>query len=260
LLSDTLILFTSDHGELLGDHKSFSKVSGYEPSIRVPLIVAGPGLEGQGALSDEWVTLYDVAPTLYGFAGVAPPAGTRLLGQSLFSERDAIRRRDRVFFEMGTGDGPASFVGVRTHEWKYTFHHAGGLRQLFDLRADPHELRNLCLGDAAPEHRRRAAELHRSLLDWNADQGFASRVENGDFKVLPPGPVWFDRNSQYDQWIDYLPDAERRGLWSEARAVYEAIKNERYTDPAELDLEFWEQHRTPGCIAELERLLGRRLR
>jgi hypothetical protein len=87
-----------------------------------------------------------------------------------------------------------------------------------------------------------------------------SRIANGDFVVVPEPPLWPDRNAQREDFVDNLPDAEKAALWSEARSVYEAIKDEPHLDVADLDLEFWELRRGKGCIAELEQLMGRKLR
>jgi len=260
LLKDTLIVFTADHGEMLGDHLSFGKVSGYEPSIRVPLIAACPEMSGCGELTDNLATLYDVAPTVYDYTGVAPPPQNELVGASLLAEREAVRTRERVFFEIGDGTGAAGNLGVRTRDWKYVFYHAGGLEQLFDLRNDPHELDNLCLQPLTPEHCAVRDELHDALLAWNVEYGLPSRVEGGDFRAAPAVPIPPDRNAQYEEWVDLLPESEKAQLWSEARNVYEVLKHERHVDPADLDLEFWEARRGQGCIAELERLFGRQLR
>ncbi|MCG2660192.1 MAG: sulfatase-like hydrolase/transferase [Kiritimatiellae bacterium] len=260
LLDNTLIIFTADHGDLLMDHLSFNKVCGYDPSIRVPFIAACPAVCGSDHVSSDFVTLYDVAPTIYEYTGVPSPCQNSMAGKSLLSGRSDLRQRERVFFEIGDGNHLSNFVGVRTRKWKYVFYHAGPLRQLFDLENDPHELHNLMLQPMAPEQKAVVQELHQSLLRWNMDHGLSSRVESGDFRCLERPPVPDDRNSQYDEWVDKLIPEENNELWSEARSVYEAIKDEPSLDPAELDLEYWEKQRGPGCIAELEQLMGRKLR
>jgi len=258
ILDETLILFTSDHGEMLFDHLTIGKVLAYDPSIRVPLIAAGPGMQNAGELSDDFVTLLDVAPTVYAFTGVEPPAGNILAGESLLDDRREIRRREAVFSENSNGP-EGGFVCIRTRKWKYAFYHFDGLRQLFDLEKDPHELHNLLL-DPQPGHQETARKLHARLLAWTREQSVDSRIQDGDFVVTKPSPIPPDRNSQYEEFIDNLPDDEKAALWSEARSVYEAIKDEPELDVAELDLEYWESKRGPGSIAELEALLGRKLR
>ena len=71
MLDNTVIIFTSDHGEMLGDHGLFQKQVPYEPSIHIPLIVAGPGI-AQGKESDALVDMYDLNPTICALANVVP--------------------------------------------------------------------------------------------------------------------------------------------------------------------------------------------
>lgn len=258
LMDDTLIFFTADHGEMLYDHLTVGKFLSYEPSIRIPFIVAGPGMSGAGKPSDDFVTLYDIAPTVYEFTGIAPPVGNELAGTSLLGDRTAVHKREEVFTEIGDGTDDG-FVCIRNRKWKYTFYHFYGLRQLFNLENDPHELKNLLL-NPDQEQTRIATELHQKLLAWSREHSVDSRIVNGDFAVAKAWPVWPDRNAQREDFVDNLPQEEKSALWSEARSVYEAIKEEPHLDVADLDLEFWELRRGKGCIAELEGLMGRKLR
>ena len=68
MLENTYIIYSSDHGEMLGDHGLYTKSTAYEASLRVPLIVAGPGIEGN-RVSDELVELIDVNPTICDLVG-----------------------------------------------------------------------------------------------------------------------------------------------------------------------------------------------
>lgn len=259
LLDDTLIVMTADHGEMLFDHLSTGKCVAYDPSIRVPFIVAGPGMADPGSCADDCVSHLDFAPTVYEFTGVEPPAGTPLAGASLLGERRQVRERDALFSEIGEGAN-GGFVCIRTRRWKYAFYHQGGRRQLFDLDNDPHELDNL-LVSAPGDHEAAAADLHRRLREWCEAHSTPSRfAADGEFVVVEEPPVPADRNNQTDRFEQNLTVEESARLWSEARSVYEAIKDEPCLDPADLDLEFWERKRGPGCIAELESLLGRKLR
>jgi arylsulfatase A-like enzyme len=149
---NTLVVFTSDHGEMLGDRRRFSKYCLYEGSVRVPLMVAGPGIPAhlRGTADDRPAELVDVLPTLLSVAGEATPPdfpGANLLAEPV---------RSGCFTEMhGTGyekvqKAPAYMW--RTRDWKLITYVPGdvsgaGLRgargELYDLRADPHEHQNL---------------------------------------------------------------------------------------------------------------------
>ena len=80
---DTYVIFSSDHGELAGEHRQFYKMSPYEPSVRVPLIISGPGI-CRGAGVDALTSLVDIHPTLLDMAGLEQPGG--LDGHSLLPE------------------------------------------------------------------------------------------------------------------------------------------------------------------------------
>ncbi|UJP09969.1 arylsulfatase [Microbacterium sp. KUDC0406] len=160
---DTYILFTSDHGDMLGDHHLWRKGYPYEGSARVPMILAGPTIDAQ-QVSDEIVELRDVMPTLLACAGVPVPEDVD--GRDLGS---AVARRDAAPWTgqpAPAGERPAavpsavlpddephlhgehialghSMQWIRTGRWKYVWLSASGAEQLFDLVADPHERHDL---------------------------------------------------------------------------------------------------------------------
>jgi arylsulfatase A-like enzyme len=259
LIDKTLIIFTADHGEMLGDHQTFDKSLAYESSIRVPMIVVDPRTDNPGEASKDFAGLADVAPTIYEFTGIEPPKQCPLAGSSLLGERQAVRKRDAMFFEHGEGKDKCSFIAVRTKKWKYAYYPAGALRQLFDLANDPNELENLLL-EPKEEDKQTAELLHKRLLAWHKEHGIDSWIENGDFPAVERPDIPLDRNAQYEEYFDRIPEEERKGLWSHARCVYEATKNEKEIDLADLDLEYWESKFGPGAIEELESLTGRKLR
>ncbi len=140
-LARTLILFTSDNGFFHGEHRvPAGKVLVYEPSIRVPLILRGPGVP-EGAHRGQLVTNADLAPTILDAAGAH--AGRIEDGRSLFP---LLRGRGRqwgrdLFIEGGDG-GPAPFDALRTYRYLYA-EYSTGERELYDLRSDPDELQSL---------------------------------------------------------------------------------------------------------------------
>ena len=138
-LEDTLMVFTSDNGYLLGEHRvPAGKVLPYEPSIRVPLLMRGPGI-ARGSVRRDLVWNGDLAPTILDAAGAQAPVA--LDGRSLLAPPDP--RRD-VLLEgppaRGT-NGLPRFTGLRTDRYTYV-EHLRGARELYDLRADPDQLRN----------------------------------------------------------------------------------------------------------------------
>jgi arylsulfatase A-like enzyme len=137
----TLILFTSDHGEMLGDHHLWAKSLPYEGSSHVPFFITGRNLPLQSAACDELVCLEDIVPTVLDMCGVNVPdalAGP-LEGKSLapILRGKPLRVRDRLFGECDNNhfvlQGPHKYCWfARTHE-----------EQLFDLSTDPYETRDI---------------------------------------------------------------------------------------------------------------------
>ncbi|MCD6352034.1 MAG: sulfatase-like hydrolase/transferase, partial [Armatimonadetes bacterium] len=170
---NTLVIFTSDHGDYCGDHWAFYKYGGlYDSIIRVPLVLRWPaGLgdlslrsaparsqaaanrgtsspgAGKGLAVEELVSIMDLAPTLLEAAGVeGPPMDGRSLLPLVAGQVDDWRR------ELVVEGGPAQ--ALITPEWKYIAWR-GGTEELYDRLADPHDLYNLG-SDPALEQRRHA--------------------------------------------------------------------------------------------------------
>ncbi len=151
-LENTVIVFTSDHGDCLGDHHQVYKFSSHYDSVaRVPLVLAGPGVEALG-VRDPLVESIDLGPTFLQMAGLAPLEGAsgRAL-QPLLSGEDA-ELHDCVFSEH------AARVMARTTEWKLVLYLGQDYGELYDLRDDPDELNNLYDNAGAQEARRLMVE------------------------------------------------------------------------------------------------------
>ena len=132
---DTVIIFSSDHGEMLGDHGRYDKTLPYEGALRIPLIVSGPGLP-ENQVSDALVELNDLNPTICEMAGLPeqPDIDARSIMPVLTGETD-IHREAAVA-------GLREFRLIRTHTHKLIDNHSGET-ELYDLVADPHELNNI---------------------------------------------------------------------------------------------------------------------
>ncbi|MEO2006721.1 MAG: sulfatase/phosphatase domain-containing protein, partial [Candidatus Poribacteria bacterium] len=150
-LDNTIILFHSDHGELLGDHGLIFKGSRFfEGAVHVPLIFACPQRFQTELHSDALVELVDLAPTLLDAAGVERYEGMqgRSLWPLLTGESPADTHRDDVYCEyynaMPTHKDPAAHATmVRTRTHKLVAMHGTEPGELYDLVADPGETRNL---------------------------------------------------------------------------------------------------------------------
>lgn len=159
LADDTYVVFTSDHGEMLGDHTMWRKGYPYEGSARIPLLLSGPDLPA-GQVVDDVVELRDLMPTLLSLAGVHSPAGIDGLDLRASWQRDdaeedrdaetndededaeAAPLREHLHGEHTLGDG-LSMQWIRTGRWKYVWLSHDGTEQLFNLSQDPHECEDL---------------------------------------------------------------------------------------------------------------------
>lgn len=163
----TLIVFTSDHGEGLGAHRWTGKMMFYEEEAAVPLLVSWKGVIPAGRIdSKHLVSTLDVLPTICDYAGVKPPAVVR--GQSLrpVIEHPDLPGHECVVSEMCQA-GQRSFM-VRTARFKYSvFPAAGAAPQelLFDMEADPGEMKNLAGEPSLEAERERGRRL---LAQWKA--------------------------------------------------------------------------------------------
>lgn len=149
---NTLVVFISDHGEMLGEHGVFGKCLMYEGSVRVPCLLKWPGHLPQGVVLSELVAGVDLMPTLLDLAGV--PLSASVHGRSIASDVCAGREPSArpVLSEIASFPGIydpqsddrelAHTVMIRDENWKY-IRHRSSFDELYDLESDPGELNNL---------------------------------------------------------------------------------------------------------------------
>ena len=146
---DTVIIFTADHGEMLGDHGLIQKgCRFYEGLVRVPLIVSWPGRVREGVVSSALVELMDLAPTVLDVAGMRVPSA--MAGKSLLPllEGKVPPDKHREFVRCEYFDAldrpDASFATMyRDDRYKLVVYHGHNLGELYDLQEDPGEFDNL---------------------------------------------------------------------------------------------------------------------
>lgn len=193
LLENTVVVYTSDHGELAGEHGLWWKNSWHEASARVPLIVQTPAQRQAAAPSarlDTPVSLADLFPTLCGLAGIEPPPGLdgRDLSGSIASGQepaDAPVFVDNPLPRWGEG---AEHRIVREGRYKYVGFRGIGPDLLFDLEADPLEQRNLVERGTAEEQA--TGQRLRALIDrtWDFDAAEAQRQQDAEALRQHPLP------------------------------------------------------------------------
>lgn len=143
LAADTITFVLADHGEMLGERGLWFKMSFFEPACRVPLIVHAPGRFARRRIAAS-VSLADVLPTLaaLGHGGREPEFATPLDGRSLLPHLETGDGHDEVIGEYLAEGAVAPMVMIRRGDTKF-IHSSVDPDQLYDLRADPDEVRNL---------------------------------------------------------------------------------------------------------------------
>jgi len=177
--SNTYVILTSDNGWMRGEHRiPTEKYVPYEESIRVPLVVVGPGIDAPRAV-DRVVGIVDLAPTLLDLAGAAPQALEESDGRSLAPllrapAAETIPWRDAILIEHFGGGAPfrvRSYSGLRTERETYV-EYVTGEKEYYDLRDDPYQMENKAASLSHP----RLLELSRRLAALKACAGRTCRV------------------------------------------------------------------------------------
>ena len=150
MLDNTYIIYSSDHGEMLGDHGLYTKSVAYEASLRVPLLVAGPGIP-RNQISESLVELIDLNPTICDLADVPvlPRMDARSIAPVLRGETETHRSE--------TVSALRNFRCIRTATHKLIENY-NDVTELYDLENDPAELHNIAASD-----RKTAGTLKRRL-------------------------------------------------------------------------------------------------
>ena len=255
MAENTLVVFASDHGEMMGDHGTFQKSKAYDASARIPFLMRLPGRVEAGQRSVERVSLRDLLPTFLDVAGVeypAPQGVPPLSGASLLGRAGGGLAEPREQFVIEEGVGNTRWWSLLAGPWKYNYYVQGGWEELFNLEDDPQEMHNLLLSDAAPEMRARGGVLKRRLMDWERAHGFASSFDaNGELLKAPvrerptgaPNPSGsVATNAQFPLWVANLPPDELAQMESPGESVMNAIKRESTYTLKDLNLAYYKQH------------------
>jgi arylsulfatase A-like enzyme len=176
-LDNTYVVFTSDNGWHHGEHRIKSdKYQPYEESIRMPLLVRGPGVQA-GATTNKLTLNTDFFPTFTDLAGVTTPEYVD--GRSLrpVLEGSATSWRTAILLERRVDEDPnVSFYGIRTSAGKKYIEYGGGFKELYDLKPDPYELNNSYSANASPAA---LASRLEALKGCGADAAVTCRAAEG---------------------------------------------------------------------------------
>ncbi|KAF6815961.1 Choline-sulfatase [Colletotrichum sojae] len=174
LKDDTIIVFSGDHGDMLGERGLWYKMSYFESSVRVPLFVRYPQQFEPHRVTKNVSTL-DILPTLCDLVGTKPAPGLPMDGQSLLPHLEGKEGHDKVYAEY-TGEGTVSpLMMIREGPWKFIHCPADGT-QLFNLASDPLELVNLA-SDKAVLTEEAKAKLEEYAAETKAKWDFDAITE-----------------------------------------------------------------------------------
>lgn len=177
LMDNTLILYTSDHGELLGDYNCFGKRCFLDSAARVPLLMKYPGCNS-GSRCDAPVSLVDIFPTILEWAGM--PEREDGSGESLFQVLNGRSNRECIFGQYEQ-EGYASYM-LMDGRWKYIYSAPDDKEFLFDLVTDPDETRNKA---NSPLYFEKTAELRTRTVDYFRSEGYTEPLDHNGWKRYP---------------------------------------------------------------------------
>lgn len=188
LRENTIVVYTADHGEMLGDFGLYFKKNFYNGSIRIPLMISYPAKLPAGRVSGQLVGLQDLMPTLLSLAGApleVPVDGIDLT--PVLMKDKAVRS----YYIGQCGDDPNQQYMIISLRYKYIYHQLGGVEELYDQLLDPAELDNLAKS-GEPGIRSIIETMRTELLRWCRDNGDYAMLENGMLKktVCSPDKNW----------------------------------------------------------------------
>ncbi|HEX2036534.1 MAG TPA: sulfatase-like hydrolase/transferase [Chloroflexota bacterium] len=216
LRENTVVLYTADHGEMMGDHWSLGKSRFYEQSACVPGVLSWPAALPQGVVRRQLAGLADVVPTLLECAAVDPePRGLRPDGVSLLATaRDDAPTREVLIGQVGRG-AQAQLMAL-SEDWKYVYSAGENRELLFRPRGDAPELLDY-LGTRDGEALEAAGALRRALQERYRADGVIEPLDESSpngFRLFPARAVPHHpatpsgvraHNMQYARWIEHLP-------------------------------------------------------
>ena len=243
LSENTVILFLSDHGEMLGNHGLSQKNCPYEPSIRVPFFLRWSQRTEAGRVCGDLVGLTDFLPTLMEELGLEyPQVYGQLTGESLLSASGGglASERDAYFSDYGSGRG--RWISIRTLTHKYALYADGGIEELYDLANDPWEVHNL-----SEEQPGLTSTFRERVLAWERQYGLSGSFKNGKFRTYPrPDRIPSEEECKSvvineGAWPKRLPEDEKNTIETYAEAFTRAISKETTLSPEKLSLKKYKE-------------------
>jgi arylsulfatase A-like enzyme len=174
MTDNTIVVYTSDHGEMMGSHGHMAKQMPHEESCRVPFIVRLPGVKGRGRSSDALFASVDIYPTLCGLAGIRVPKHCSGRDHSSLIRGDSSFQEAKMVFLMNEQGPPTrqevnvqTYRGVRTRTHTYAVQ-LDGRWCLYDNVTDPYQMKNLVRD---PSYKKLIDRFDNALISWSKSTG-----------------------------------------------------------------------------------------
>lgn len=234
---NTLIIFTSDHGEMLGDHGTYQKMLPYDGSARIPFIMRYPKRLKAGSQDTRFVDINDILPTVLDAADIPYPEPGILPGESIFA-RNGVKDRSVQYVEHSRGK--RRWVSLRDKRYKYNFYYGGGREELFDMEYDPDETTNLLYKNPDSEILAAKEELKARLIALEGQYGLEGCVEHGQFVVQEEFKRFFYRENNPPMF----PGKRGGDYISLEEEVKRAVAHEPVVKLEELDIPYFTERGT----------------
>lgn len=176
LRENTVVVYTGDHGEMLGDFGLYHKKQFYNGAVHIPMIISFPGKLPHSKVAEELTGLQDLLPTLMALTGI--PLVTEVDGHDL-AEVMFNNRPVRDYYVSQCGNSPKQQYMVCSKDWKYIYHEDGGIEELFNIRNDPDELNNLSAA-AEPGIEEVKKNMRDYLIKWCIDNEDNSMISDNE--------------------------------------------------------------------------------
>lgn len=185
LREDTVIVYTTDHGDMMGDFGLYFKQNFYNGSVHIPFMVSYPAKIQGGKTSDELVGLQDLLPTLLSL--VDEPLQQEVDGKDL-SPVLLENKPVRDYYISQCNEGQNQQYMVADKEWKYIYHVLGGVEEMFHEAEDPYELKNLAYSTDA-QIMDIKQKMRDYLVTWCRENGDISMLENNELLQIEKPPL-----------------------------------------------------------------------
>ncbi len=233
ILDDTVIIFTSDHGEMLGDKGTYQKFLPYDESAKIPMIIRYPKKVQAGTVREDFVDLNDLFPTILDFADKAMPTHLDYPGESLFAENP---QKNREYQYLEHCKGNRRWISLRNQAYKFNYYYSLGQEELFDMQQDPKETTNLLHGTITEEIKAIRDELYAKLATYEERYGLHGYAKDGVMEIMDEYKIQNYEEMNFPKHLDKLSEEELAQLWSTEEEILRAVEHEELVDLTALDL------------------------